>query len=72
MYLSAAFLLPPPPLLSAERDSRVCWLLCSALQPATKTSRQLFARFTGGIHLALLTYENYVAVASSWYVCSRL
>lgn len=52
MYLSAAFLLPPPPSSSLPRGiARVCWL-CSALQPATKTSRQLFARFTGGIHLA--------------------
>lgn len=42
----------PPPSSSLLRGiARVCWL-CSALQPATKTSRQLFARFTGGIHLA--------------------
>lgn len=64
-YLSAAFLLPP--LLSAA----TCWLYI-ALQPATKTSWQVFARFTGGIRLALQTLpENYAAVAS-WYICSRL
>lgn len=58
MYLSVAFLLPP--LLGAV----TCWLYI-ALQPATKTSWQLFARFTGGIHLALQTLlENYVAVVS--------
>lgn len=73
IYLSVAFLLLSLPLFYLLQRGTVTCRCYIALQATTKTSWQLFVRFTGEMHVSRRKTlpENYAAVASR-YIYSRL